>query len=219
MSTAKQIILERIRRALPDVPQDLSPEEDSPVDWEYGQYVEVGNIVDVFDERVVDYKATVVRSAEADVPQAIVDAMKTLEASSVVIPHGLDQAWADALKAEFEVSVDGPGNALENLELNAIDAVVTASAVSSAETGTIMLDHSADQGRRAITLVPDIHIVVVRTDQIVSSVPEAVARLKENVVAGQPFTWISGGSATSDIELSRVEGVHGPRTLYVIIAE
>jgi len=111
------------------------------------------------------------------------------------------------------------GELLSPQELNRIDAVVTAAAVGVAETGTIVLDHSPDQGRRALSLVPDRHICVLRADQVVSGVPEAVALLRPAVEAGQPLTWISGGSATSDIELTRVEGVHGPRQLYVILVQ
>ena len=95
--------------------------------------------------------------------------------------------------------------------------MLTAAAVGIAETGTFVLDHHDDQGRRALTLVPDRHVCVVRADQVVTDVPEAVVRLREAVEAGRPLTWVSGPSATSDIELSRVEGVHGPRSLHVLV--
>ena len=108
---------------------------------------------------------------------------------------------------------------LSPTELDAASAVITTAAVGIANTGTIVLDHGAGQGRRAVSLVPDVHLCLIRTDQIVSDVPEAVARLIEQGSAIRPQTWISGPSATSDIELDRVEGVHGPRTLHVIIVE
>ena len=110
-------------------------------------------------------------------------------------------------------------SALTPLQLNEIDAVVTACAVGVAETGTIVLDHADDQGRRALSLVPDIHVCVVAADQVVSDVPEAITRLGDAATSRRPMTFISGPSATSDIELSRVEGVHGPRTLHVIVTE
>jgi L-lactate dehydrogenase complex protein LldG len=113
------------------------------------------------------------------------------------------------------VAVDSPQRRLTVAELDAVDAVVTAAAVAVSETGTIMLDGSPSQGRRIISLVPDRHVCVLRAADIVEVLPEAVARLE----ATAPQTWISGPSATSDIELERVEGVHGPRTLDVLILQ
>jgi L-lactate utilization protein LutC len=108
-----------------------------------------------------------------------------------------------------------PDTGLTARQLDAVEAVVTAAALGIALTGTVVLDHTGDQGRRALSLVPDLHVCVVRADQVVHGVPEAVARLDPR----RPQTWISGPSATSDIELDRVEGVHGPRTLVVVLVD
>lgn len=217
--SAKDEILGRVRAALSDVPPG-EIETDAPIAWRYAQPVDVGEVLADFTEKVIDYKAAVVRCPVKKVPAAVVDALKSSGANSVVAPSGLDADWCRAItKAGFELVVEQPDARLSNTELNQIDAVVTAAAVGAAQTGTIILDHSPDQGRRALTLVPDVHVCVIRADQVVSGVPEAIARLKSSVLAGQPLTWISGGSATSDIELSRVEGVHGPRHLHVVIAE
>ncbi|MPY83103.1 MAG: lactate utilization protein C [Actinophytocola sp.] len=161
---------------------------------------ESGGGVELFVARVADYRATVTRCAAAEVAATIRAALG--DARRVVVPDDLPYLVDDALIDDFSPS-----------ELDTVDAVVTAAAVGIAVTGTIVLDHGPGQGRRALSLVPDRHVCVVREDQIVAGVPEAVAWLDPL----RPQTWISGPSATSDIELNRVEGVHGPRQLHVIV--
>lgn len=218
MSTAKEEILARVRSAIADIPAG-SVAERAPIDWEYAQGMEIdGDLVEVFAERVEDYRAIVVRCGEDEIEDKIAEAVAQHEATSIVIPPGLADSWADAAQGAGARLVAEGGEPLNANELNVVDGVLTSSAVGIADTGTIVLDHGAGQGRRALSLVPDLHICVVRTDQVVTNVPESIARLGDAVRAGQPLTWISGPSATSDIELSRVEGVHGPRTLHVIIA-
>lgn len=175
------------------------------------------DVVGRFAERVEDYRAVVERCPAAQVPSRVASALAAHRTQTVVLPDGLDPAWRAAVEEAGLRTVRDDG--LPSTTLDAVDAVVTGCVVGVAETGTIMLDHGPDQGRRALSLVPDVHVCVVRTDQVVSDVPEAMARLAPSLRAGRPATWISGPSATSDIELSRVEGVHGPRTLHVIIAE
>jgi L-lactate dehydrogenase complex protein LldG len=214
---AREEILGRVRAALADVVQP-DPAADVPVAWEYGRATAMPDVLGRFVQMCEDYKATVVRTPAGEVGARIAGMLTGAGVSSVVLPAGLQGSWREAIAAAGIVVHDDEPQ-LSRAQLDAIDGVVTASAVSIAETGTIVLDHAADQGRRALTLVPDTHLVVVRADQVVSDVPEAVARLVPGVVEGAPLTWISGPSATSDIELSRVEGVHGPRNLLVVLAE
>ena len=215
--SAREEILSRVRAALADVPA-VAPEVDVPQAWVYGRPTAMPDILERFVENCLDYKAEVVRAGEGDVGSAIARQLQDAGVASVVLPSGLAGAWRQAIEAAgIAVHNDDPPLSLR--ELDGIGGVVTASAVSIAETGTIVLDHAEDQGRRALTLVPDHHVVVVRADQVVSDVPEAVARLADPIGRGRPLTWISGPSATSDIELSRVEGVHGPRHLVVVLAE
>jgi L-lactate dehydrogenase complex protein LldG len=162
--------------------------------------------------RLADYRAIVRRTTSDDLAAEIAAALTERGARRIVVPPGLD--LTGALPAGVEAVTDA-GAGLTAAELDACDGAVTAAAVAVAETGTIVLDGAPDQGRRAITLVPDYHLCIVRADQVVELVPEAVARLAPRAHA--PLTWISGPSATSDIELERVEGVHGPRTLEVIL--
>lgn len=163
-----------------------------------------GDIVERFAEFVAEYRAKVVRTTSSELSGALAD----------LLPEGFATA-ADA-PAEWGGRRD---DGLTVDELNQVPAVLTACAVGIAETGTIVLDAGVGQGRRALTLVPDHHVCVVRAEQIVASLEEAVARLEPAIRDGRPLTWISGPSATSDIELSRVEGVHGPRKLEVVIVE
>lgn len=213
---ARDEILRRIREATRDV-ADKEPERDVQVTWTYGKPLPTADIVADLTEKIEDYKASVTRVPEAEVGQAVAEALKKLGGASAVAPEGLPAEWVEAMKgAGIEVLSDEPQ--LSHKQLNDVDGVVTTCAVAMADSGTIALDHTEGQGRRALTLLPDRHVCVVRVDQIVSDVPEGIARLAPALRERRPVTWLSGGSATSDIELSRVEGVHGPRHLAVIIA-
>jgi L-lactate dehydrogenase complex protein LldG len=169
------------------------------------------DIVALFAERAADYRAVVERVPSPDLPAAIARAI-TRPASTLLVPDGLPEGWLAELPDSVTFVRDDPP--LPPRELDAIDGVVTGCAVAIAETGTIILDHGPAQGRRALTLVPDFHLVVVGADQIAPDIADAIARLDP----ARPHTLISGPSATSDIELIRVEGVHGPRNLHVLIS-
>jgi L-lactate dehydrogenase complex protein LldG len=161
-------------------------------------------LLELLTDRLVDYKATVLRSTVDDLPSVVASAVPS--GARFVVPPGLPSPLA------VPDAVVDPGD-LTPHDLDAFDGVLTTCTAAAAETGTIALDGSAGQGRRAITLVPDLHVCVVRAEQVVQTVPELIARLDPH----RPLTLISGPSATSDIELHRVEGVHGPRTLVVVL--
>lgn len=207
MSTREKI-LGRIATALQDAERTPAP------DLRYGVGKPLPDVPGLFAERVEDYRAVVERVDHDAVAPAVAAALS--DAGRVVVPPGLPPAWLAGLDGVEVVTDDGTAAAVE---LDRVDGVVTAAAVGIAVTGTIVLDHAADQGRRALSLVPDRHVCVVRESQLVGDVPEAVDRLRDAVMAGRPLTWISGPSATSDIELERVEGVHGPRTLHVLLVK
>ena len=208
--SSRERILGRVRRALAD-----APSEDTPIERgylrEHGDR-SVEETVELLAENLADYRAIVHRSTAADLPATLAGMLAARGAKTVLVPPGLDGAWlAQADTEQVPDRVESTPH-----ELDRVDSVVTACAVAVAETGTIVLDGGPDQGRRRITLVPDHHICVVRVpDQVVSSVPQALERLDP----ARPLTWISGPSATSDIELERVEGVHGPRTLEVVLVD
>ncbi len=162
-------------------------------------------------ERLVDYRALVRRSTTAMVAATVVAALTERGAGRIAVAEGILPAGLDRLEPGIELVGDDPP--LTPARLDGLDGVLTGCAVAIAETGTIVLDGGAGQGRRVLSLVPDYHLVVVTAAQVVATVPEGLARLDP----ARPQTWISGPSATSDIELDRVEGVHGPRTLEVIL--
>lgn len=210
---AREDVLGRIRSALRDVP----PEETSesfPVPRDYRRQREhPEGDVERFGERVADYKATVEQVRPDGVGAAVEAALRRVGATRVGVPARLPEEWAASGDGSVTLVRDTLEEPLSVADLDALDAVVTGSTVGIAETGTIVLESGALCGRRALTLVPDVHVCIVRADDVVDDVPAAVARL----TPGRPLTWISGPSATSDIELDRVEGVHGPRTLHVIV--
>jgi L-lactate dehydrogenase complex protein LldG len=193
--SARDDILARVRSALAEA--DRTP---VPVPRGYRSRPRVEGIVELFIDRVTDYRAVVERCAADEVLDRITAALPS--SAAVLLPPGLPWPVAGTVDDAFTAA-----------ELDRYDAVVTAASVAIAETGTIVLTHGPGEGRRALSLVPDLHVCVVRADQIVADVPAGIARLTPVGVQ----TWISGPSATSDIELSRVEGVHGPRTLHVIV--
>jgi L-lactate dehydrogenase complex protein LldG len=199
---ARDEILARVRGALgPSPPTPAVPRA-------YRQAGEAGDdVVDRFCERVSEYKATVTRVSAADLAARIGE---LCHARRVAVPPG----GPDVLSG-VEVVVDDPP--LSAHALDQLDGVLTGCALAIAETGTIVLDGGERSGRRALTLVPDWHICVVEASSIVAGVPDAVAALAEAAAEGRPITFVSGPSATSDIELDRVEGVHGPRTLDVVV--
>lgn len=209
-AAAKSEILGRIRESLADKPQPPTPIRDYRTETDKSSE----EILEMLIERLVDYKANVYQESLATLPERISELLGAT--SRYVVPVELNENWLPEDTQTRKHVVDS-GNALAGalaiVELDQIDAVVTDSTVSCAETGTIFLSTQASEGRRAITLIPDHHICVVRPDTIVELIPEALRR----VDFSKPVTMISGPSATSDIELNRVEGVHGPRRLDVII--
>ncbi len=172
-------------------------------------------LTELLIDRLVDYRALVRQCSEDDLGATIAQALAERGADTIVAAAGLDPSWMANLSLSVLTDAVSSDDQLSVSQLEAVDGVITSCAVAIAETGTLILDGSLGQGRRVLTLIPDYHLCVVLPDQIVADVPQALARLE----ATRPLTMISGPSATSDIELNRVEGVHGPRTLEVIIVE
>jgi L-lactate dehydrogenase complex protein LldG len=207
---ARDEVLARVRAALADG-ADPPPVARAYRTAEHPPDLAGEALLELLVERLVDYRALVRRSTTAMVATTVVAALSEREARRVAVPEGILPAGLERLELGIELVGDDPP--LSAAELDGLDGVLTGCAVAIAETGTIVLDGGAGQGRRALSLVPDYHLVVVTAAQVVAGVPQALARLDP----ARPQTWISGPSATSDIELDRVEGVHGPRTLEVIL--
>lgn len=210
--TSRDLMLARIRKA---VAAEHDP-VDVPREYERAGELAPGSdeAVELLTERLIDYRAKVqqVRPDEAD--DAVLASLAA--STSVVLPLGLSGDLHEKLRsAGLNVVIDGEPRDLSAAELDQIDAVVTTASIAIAVNGTIVLDASQGQGRRIISLVPDLHVIILRRSQVVGTVPEAIAMLSPE----RPTTMIAGPSATSDIELSRVEGVHGPRTLRVVILD
>jgi L-lactate dehydrogenase complex protein LldG len=208
MSAARDTFLRRVRAA------SRSP-VGRPIAREYRRH---GNLDDeqrvaLFCERVSEYRADVHRCAQGEVASLIASICADRDARRLVAPPGLPSAWrSDALELAYD-------EGLSAHELDEVDGALTGCTVAIAETGTIVLAASPVDGRRALTLVPDLHVCVVRERQIVQLLPEALERIEEFGLELRPITFVSGPSATSDIELSRVEGMHGPRNLVVLVVK
>lgn len=218
----KEEILSRIRRAL-GAERGRSRRPVPRMYRQGGQRARRG-VLDLFEERVSDYQASVVRCREKDLPHELATALARMASRRVAIPPDLPERWlVDLPVGDVELLRDGEGDGgarLSRGELASCYGVLTACALGIAETGTLVLDGGPGQGRRALSLLPDHHLCVVFSDQVVETVPEAVRALESKMnTHRRPFTLVSGPSATSDIELIRVEGVHGPRNLDVVLVE
>jgi L-lactate dehydrogenase complex protein LldG len=226
MTSSKDHILGRIRaagqgRGLSAAPERTVADADAAYAALPREYLRAHHdaaahdIAELFAERAADYRAVVERVPEPGLAAAIARVLGERAAAApgpVLVPGGLPDGWLAGLPAGTTLARDEPP--LTAAELDQMAAVVTGCAVAIAETGTIILDHGPGQGRRALTLVPDFHLVIVQAGQVAADLADAFARLDP----ARPHTLISGPSATSDIELIRVEGVHGPRTLHVLLA-
>jgi L-lactate dehydrogenase complex protein LldG len=210
--SSREEILQRVRTAT----GGASTEEEVRTGWNAvpRQYKRKGVlrrelVLELFEDRLRDYDATVVRCGRGDVARSVAGMLSERGKRRLVVPAGLAKEW---LPADFQFVVD---EGLTAIELDGFDGVLTGSSVAIAETGTVVLQNVAGQGRRAVTLVPDYHLCMVRVDDVVETVPEAVDRLRAR--SSLATTFVSGPSATADIEMTRIKGVHGPRYLDVIL--
>jgi L-lactate dehydrogenase complex protein LldG len=210
MSGAKEQILDRVRRAVAPVRGDRESEYNA-IDRSSLQHgiLDADARLTLFEQRLIDYGALVVRCEESELAQTIARTLKARNTQSILIPLGLPKSWLpDSI--HFHIDDDLPHE-----ELDRAEGVLTGCALAIAATGTIVLHHSRDEGRRALTLIPDYHLCVVFASQIVETVVEGIRAMAS--FGNLPLTTASGPSATSDIEMTRIQGVHGPRVLDAIL--
>lgn len=210
MSSAKGEVLRRVRAALQDV--HGRPEEGYAA--VVRNYIQTSNAsleqrLSLFTDRLRDYDATAYYCQAPEVAQTVAKALSIREKSRILVPSGVPEQW---LPRNFDF-LSGDGFSFD--EIDKCEGVITGCALAIALTGTIVLRHSSAEGRRALTLIPDYHLCIVQAEQVVESVPEAIRKMSE--FATSPITTISGPSATADIEMTRIKGVHGPRTLDVVL--
>lgn len=216
--SSREEVLRRIRAAIGGAPKADAVEirtewEALPRNYKRTASLEREAILEMLEDRLRDYDASVVRAKAGEIGAEIARILTERGKRRLVVPMGLAEAVGESLPADFEFVVD---EGMTNAELDGFDGVLTASTVAIAETGTIILQNVPGQGRRAPTLIPDYHLCVVRTSDVVETVPEAMVRLAGT--AALATTFVSGPSATADIEMTRIKGVHGPRFLDVILA-
>lgn len=220
MNDSKEMILKRIRSSLGKKTREEYDFTDTDIPREYDQKSDRSEHenISLFQKRVREYKAVVEQVDREKVGEKISIICNEKYVQSLVVPPGLDEAWTTEIGSDTKLLPDSPP--LSKDELDSCDAILTGCFLGIAQTGTIILNAGPGQGRRALTLLPDFHICVIKSSQIVGIFPEAIQQLDELVKnSGRPITMISGPSATSDIELDRVEGVHGPRKLHVLIVK
>ena len=207
--SSKEEILARIRRGI-RTPLDRRGEYESITrHYRHEGTLAREQVIETFADRLRDYGCGVYRCSEADLPHTVGHILRERGKCALLMPSGLSRQW---LPADVEFICDPT---MTNQELDRAEGVVTGCAVGIAATGSIVLAHSASAGSRALTLIPDYHLCIVREEQVVETVPEGIERMAP--LSSQPLTTVAGPSATADIEMTRVKGVHGPRTLDVVL--
>lgn len=217
MNKSKEIILNRIQNALGGKTKTV--ESKISRDYRHNGMLNADGVMQMFAERLGEYKAVTEIISEDEIQGRLKMICEESAVEKLALPEGINEQWLNELPDSVQLLQDVP-KLLSKKQLNESDAVLTGCYLAVAQTGSIILNAGAGQGRRILTLLPDFHICIVKQSQIVEIFPEAVQKLEQTVrISADPITCISGPSATSDIELSRVEGVHGPRNLHVLIVK